>query len=262
MRSLKIFRQFWAILLKMVCSELPVDNTLKSNGEILMDISEFEKTIGYSFKNKQLLITALTHSSYANEAKGKHYENNERLEFLGDAVLGIITAEYLFMHNADIPEGELTRLRAMMVCEKSLYKFALQINLGKYLRLGHGEENTGGRQRPSILADAFEAVTAAIYIDGGLEAAKRHITHFADQFFSSHMSPRLKDYKTTLQEIVQKNHGEQLKYVLIEERGPDHNKEFVVEVHLNSNVIGTGRGGSKKEAEQMAAKEALALMGQ
>ncbi|HEX2939096.1 MAG TPA: ribonuclease III [Ruminiclostridium sp.] len=227
-----------------------------------MNIAEFENKIGYTFKNKQLLMTALTHSSFANEAKGRHFENNERLEFLGDAVLGIITAEYLFFHNSHVPEGELTRLRAMMVCEKSLHKFALQIELGKYLRLGHGEENTGGRERPSILADAFEAVTAAIYIDGGMEAAKRHITHFADQFFSSHISPKLKDYKTALQEIVQKNRSERLEYVLAEEKGPDHDKEFIVEVHLNSNVIGTGHGGSKKEAEQMAAKEALALMGQ
>ena len=227
-----------------------------------MNTKEFEKEIGYTFKNKELLQTALTHSSYANEVKEKHFGNNERLEFLGDAVLGIITAEYLFFHNSHVPEGELTRLRAMMVCEKSLYEFALQIDLGKYLRLGRGEENTGGRQRSSILADAFEAVIAAVYIDGGIEAARKHVTFFADRFYSSHIKSNLKDYKTALQEIVQKNHSERLEYVLVSENGPDHDKEFMVEVHLNSNVIGQGCGGSKKEAEQMAAKEALSLMGQ
>lgn len=227
-----------------------------------MDISEFEEEIKYTFKDKELLKTALTHSSYANESKSRRCQNNERLEFLGDAVLGIVAAEYLYFHNSHVPEGELTKLRAMMVCEKSLYEFALSMNLGKYLRLGHGEENTGGRERSSILADAFEAVVAAIYIDGGYDAAKKHVTRFADKFFSSRIKSNLKDYKTTLQEIVQKNHTEKLLYVLASEKGPDHDKEFVVEVHLNSNVIGTGKGGSKKEAEQMAAKEALSLMGQ
>jgi ribonuclease-3 len=223
---------------------------------------EFEKIIGYTFKNKAILLNALTHSSYANEMKDKSCESNERVEFLGDAVLGIIVAEYLYFHNAHVPEGELTKLRAMMVCEKSLYGFSQSISLGLFLRLGHGEENTKGRERPSILADAYEAVVAAIYIDGGFEAAKRFVTGFADDFFSSRIESGYNDYKTTLQEIVQKNHGERLEYALIGETGPDHNKEFIVEVHLNSNVIGEGRGGSKKEAEQMAAKEALALMGQ
>lgn len=227
-----------------------------------MDLGDFEKKIGYTFKNKKLLQTALTHSSFANEVKEKRCENNERMEFLGDAVLGIIAAEYLYFHKSNVPEGELTRLRAMMVCEKSLHEFSLQIGLGQYLRLGRGEENSGGRERSSILADAFEAVVAAIYIDGGFEPAKKYITSFADKFFSTRIKTNLNDYKTMLQEIVQKNHGERLEYVLVEEKGPDHDKEFVVEVHLNSNVIGEGRGGSKKEAEQMAAKEALSLMGQ
>lgn len=226
------------------------------------DIAEFEKIIGYTFKNKELLLTSLTHSSYANECKNKRCKNNERPEFLGDAVLGLVAAEYLYFHNSHVPEGELTKLRAMMVCEKSLHEFALMIDLGKYLRLGHGEENTGGRVRSSILADAFEAVIAAIYIDGGYEAAKKHVTRFADKFFATRINSNLKDYKTALQEIVQKNHTERLEYVLTGENGPDHDKEFVVEVHLNSNVIGVGKGGSKKEAEQMAAKEALSLMGQ
>ncbi len=226
-----------------------------------MELKKFEEELQYTFKDPRLLQTALTHSSYANETKGRHCRNNERLEFLGDAVLGIIVAEYLYFHNAKVPEGELTRLRAMMVCEKSLHEFALQIGLGEYLRLGRGEVNTGGRERPSILADAFEAVIAAIYIDGGMDEAKRYVTRFADQFFSLHIKTDVQDYKTALQEIVQKNKGERLEYVLTDESGPDHDKQFVVEVHLNSNVIGAGRGGSKKEAEQMAAKEALALMG-
>lgn len=226
-----------------------------------MNLEDFEAKIGYTFRDKKLLQTALTHSSYANEVKEKRCVNNERLEFLGDAVLGIVVAEYLFFHNSHVPEGELTRLRAMMVCEKSLHEFALQIGLGQYLRLGRGEENSGGRERSSILADAFEAVIAAIYIDGGFEPARKYVTSFADRFFSTRIKSNLKDYKTALQEIVQKNKSERLEYVLVAEKGPDHDKEFVVEVHLNSNVIGEGRGGSKKEAEQLAAKEALSLMG-
>lgn len=226
-----------------------------------MNLEDFEAKIGYTFRDKKLLQTALTHSSYANEVKEKRCVNNERLEFLGDAVLGIVVAEYLFFHNSHVPEGELTRLRAMMVCEKSLHEFALQIGLGQYLRLGRGEENSGGRERSSILADAFEAVIAAVYIDGGFEPARKYVTSFADRFFSTRIKSNLKDYKTALQEIVQKNKSERLEYVLVAEKGPDHDKEFVVEVHLNSNVIGEGRGGSKKEAEQLAAKEALSLMG-
>lgn len=225
-------------------------------------LEDFEKNIGYEFRDKKLLLTALTHSSYANESRDRHCQNNERLEFLGDAVLSVVAAEYLFFHNSHVPEGELTKQRAMMVCEKSLHKFALEIRLGEFLRLGRGEENTNGRERPSILADAFEAVVAAIYIDGGLEPARIFLTHFADEFFASHIKSSVKDYKTALQEIVQKNHGERLEYMLVAEQGPDHHKVFVVEVHLNTNVIGTGKGSSKKEAEQMAAKEALSLMGQ
>jgi len=224
-------------------------------------LEDFEKLIGYHFKNKEILLNALTHSSFANEVK-EHRGSNERLEFLGDAVLSIIIADYLYFHNSHVPEGELTRLRSMIVCEKALYGFANQLSLGKYLRLGHGEENTRGRERSSILADAFEAVIASIYIDGGLDAARDFVTFFADKFFSSRLESGFKDYKTVLQEIVQKNHGERLEYVLTGESGPDHNKEFVVEVHLNSNIIGEGHGGSKKEAEQLGAKEALALMGE
>lgn len=220
-----------------------------------------EKKLGYTFRDKHLLENALTHSSYANEMKTAKCQSNERLEFLGDAVLGIISAEYLYMHHTHVPEGELTRLRASMVCERSLHGFALTVGLGGWLRLGRGEENTGGRERSSILADAFEAVIAAIYIDGGMEAAKPFVTRFADSFFAAHLGGGLRDYKTELQEIVQKNHGEKLEYLLAGESGPDHDKQFVVEVRLNSNCIGSGTGGSKKEAEQAAAREALSLMG-
>ena len=203
---------------------------------------------------------ALTHPSYANEGR-KHLKNNQRLEFLGDSVLSIIVAQHLFEHYRHLPEGELTKLRASLVCEKSLHQFALQIHLGDYLVLGKGEEMTGGRERPSILADAFEAVIASIYLDSGLEAARDFVLRFIPQKLDVKKMTYVSDYKTALQEIIQKNREEKIEYVLVEEKGPDHNKLFTVEVHLNSNVIGTGTGRSKKQAEQVAAKEALALMG-
>ncbi|MDF2567565.1 MAG: rnc [Oscillospiraceae bacterium] len=223
-------------------------------------MQEFEKTIGYEFKSKKLLTEALSHSSYANEGK-KHFVNNERLEFLGDSVLSVIVANYLFEHHKNMPEGELTKLRASLVCEKSLFQFATQINLGNYLFLGKGEEVTGGRERPSILADAFEAVIAAIYLDGGLEHAENFVLRFIPKTFDINSISNLHDYKTYLQEIIQQNREEKIEYVLVADSGPDHNKTFEVEVHLNSNVIGKGKGKSKKQAEQNAAKEALGLMG-
>ncbi len=222
---------------------------------------ELEDKIGYHFKNKDLLTAALTHSSYANERKSQHITYNERLEFLGDAVLSIVVSDYIFKHCPDLPEGDLTKLRASLVCEKSLFAFAKQINLGSYLLLSKGERNNGGANRPSIVSDAFEALIAAIYIDGGIEAAGRHILSFVVPAIKNFKRKPVKDYKTTLQEIIQKNPGERLDYVLVSESGPDHNKHFVFEVHLNSNVIGKGGGRSKKEAEQQAAREALELMG-
>ena len=222
-------------------------------------MEDFEEVIHYKFNNENYLERALTHSSYANERRGD-LESNERLEFLGDSVLGIVTADYLFRNFAHLPEGELTKLRAVLVCEKSLYGFAKQIDLGDRLKLGKGGINTGGFERPSILADAFEALIAAIYLDGGMESARKFVLHFVKQSIEE-KKPSFKDYKTTLQEIVQKNPQEQLEYVLTGEEGPDHNKRFEVEVHLNSNVIGKGIGHSKKQAEQQAAKEALELMG-
>lgn len=223
-----------------------------------MNLSEFEKVIGYEFKNKTLLETALTHSSYANERQSGR-ECNERLEFLGDSVLGVITADYFYHNLAHLPEGVMTKKRAACVCEKSLHGFAKEINLGKYLFLGRGEDNTGGRQRASILADAFEAVIGAIYLDGGLESVRGFVLGFIKEAAAKQMS--IRDYKTELQEIIQKNPVEHLSYVLVGESGPDHDKRFEVEVMLNSNVIGCGMGKSKKLAEQQAAKQALELMG-
>ncbi len=224
-------------------------------------MEEFQKIIGYQFKNQGLLTEALTHSSYANEHKNKKIKCNERLEFLGDAVLSIVVSDYIFKNCPHLPEGELTKLRASLVCEKSLFQFAKKIDLGNYLILSKGEKNSHGDERPSILSDAFEAVIAAIYLDGGIEKARKHILRFVEPEILNHKPKAFKDYKTTLQEIVQKNPGELLQYCLVDESGPDHNKHFVVEVHLNSNVIGKGGGKSKKEAEQQAARKALELMG-
>lgn len=220
-------------------------------------MNKLEKKIGYTFKNKALLELAVTHSSYANEKGGRN--NNERLEFLGDSVLGFVTAEYLYSTRSELPEGQLTKLRANAVCEKSLAVFANEIGLGDYLLLGKGEVMTGGRERPSILSDAFESVIAAIYIDGGMEEAKKFILRFVSK--SETDVKAVTDYKTMLQEVIQQNPDEHLNYVLAAESGPDHDKTFTVEVYLNSNLIGTGTGHSKKKAEQAAAKEALALMG-
>ena len=224
------------------------------------NLEEFQGKIRYYFNDKELLIEALSHSSYANE-KRKGRNSNERLEFLGDSVLSIVVSQYLFEHFTHLPAGELTKIRASLVCEKSLYEFAKQIDLGEHILLGKGEENTGGRERVSILADAFEAVIAAVFLDGGLEAAKRHILKFIPKDIDDRKPVSFSDHKTILQEIIQKNPEEKVEYKLVGQSGPDHNKAFKVQVRLNSNVIGTGIGRSKKEAEQMAAKEALELMG-
>lgn len=225
-----------------------------------MELTKLEKAIKYSFKEIKYLETALTHSSFANEMK-KGIKDNERQEFLGDAVLSIVVSDYLY-NNYSVPEGDLSKLRASVVCEKSLDIMAKKIDLGSFMRLGKGEEMMGGRKRPSILSDAFEALIAAIYLDSGIEAARDFILPFVQEMLDHHTaSEPFVDYKTMLQEIVQQNPEEQLSYYLAEESGPDHNKRFVVEVHLNSNVIGKGIGRSKKNAEQSAAKQALELMG-
>lgn len=225
----------------------------------MCDFSHFLAT----FQNPALMQTALTHSSYANENREHGIKNNERLEFLGDSILGLICARYLYSQYPDLPEGELTKLRASIVCEGALFEFASQIGLGEHLLLGKGERAGGGSKRPSVLADAVEAVLAAIYLDGGYPAAEDFILPFiqskAALSLRQHSS---QDYKTTLQEIVQKNHEEILSYRLKSESGPDHNKSFVMEVLINSNVVAEGEGHSKKLAEQAAAKAALTLMGE
>ena len=223
-------------------------------------MKSLEEKLQYSFKNKKLLINALTHSSYANETRDG-ISSNERLEFLGDSVLSIVVSEYIYKQFSNLPEGELTKLRASLVCEKSLCSFSKELNLGEYLRLGKGEEKGGGRERPSILADAFEAVLAAIYLDGGFENAKTHVMRFVKDELKHTDDEVFKDYKTALQEIIQRNPEESVTYILTGESGPDHDKVFEVEVKLNSNTIGRGKGKSKKQAEQFAAKEALHLMG-
>ncbi len=225
-------------------------------------MKSFESKIGYIFNNKSLLSLALTHTSYANEAK--HAKNhNERLEFLGDSVLSIIVSKYLFSNFSSMPEGELSKTRAALVCEKSLAGFAREVGVGEHLLLGRGEDQNGGRDRDSILADAFEALIAALYLDGGIEPAERFVLSFVSkQMKQKNVVKAFVDYKTELQEIIQQNKEEKVEYVLVDESGPDHDKSFTVEVHLNSNVIGKGTGKSKKIAEQMAAKEALELMGE
>ena len=223
------------------------------------DLTPLMREIGYSFQDVRLLEQALTHSSYANEGHGSR-ESYERLEFLGDSVLGFITARHLYANDRS-PEGELTKLRAAVVCEKALCSYSQELGIGQYMRLGRGEAQSGGAQRPSILADMYEAVLAAIYLDGGIQPAETFVLRFIIPEAENQRRRHFKDHKTALQEIIQQNPGETLEYVLVGASGPDHCKVFSVEVHLNSNVIGKGRGHSKKEAEQQAAREALKLMG-
>ena len=219
-------------------------------------IKDLECAIGYHFKNIQLLQNALTHSSYANERWHNSLLSNERLEFLGDSVLGMLVAEYLFRSFPDRPEGELTRMRADMVCEQTLAAAANRIGLGEHLLLGHGEERLGGRSRNSILADAMESVIAACFLDGGLDAALKVVRKFIlveVPVTKLHNA----DYKTALQELVQQKKNQVLTYALVGESGPDHDKCFDVEVMLNGTVVGTGSGSSKKRAEQSAARAAM-----
>ena len=215
---------------------------------------ELEEKIGYTFRNPQLLEQALTHSSYANEGK-KHGHNNERLEFLGDSVLSVIVARHLFLTYKDLPEGELTKLRASLVCEKALDVFAGQIGLGKYLRLGKGEELTAGRDRDSITSDAMEALLGAIYLDGGFANAKEFVHHFILNDIEH--KKLFYDSKTILQEQIQSETEEPIHYELVKEEGPDHNKRFTVNVVLGEKVLGSGSGRTKKAAEQEAAYRAL-----
>ncbi len=228
-------------------------------------IEFLEKTIGYEFKNKNLIYTALTHSSYANEHRmnGKPCECNERLEFLGDSVLSLLVSEYIYRKYEKSPEGDLTKIRAQVVCSRSLSNFAIQIKLGDYLLLGKGE-SISGRNKPTILENAFEALIAAIYLDSG--NSKETVSKFIMPLFETEIQEAsvdqmAHDYKTALQQFVQSFGTDKIQYVLVNEFGPDHQKTFEVEAMLNSNVIGKGKGKTKREAEQGAAKEALALFG-
>ena len=219
-------------------------------------IKDLEAAIDYRFKDITLLQNALSHSSYANERWHDGLKSNERLEFLGDSILGMVTAEYLYRNFPDRPEGDLTRMRADMVCERALAVVAERIHLGEHLLLGHGEEAGGGRSRDSILADAVESVIAACFLDGGMDAARK----FIDTFVLTEVPVRKlrnADYKTALQELVQQKKGQTLSYALVAESGPDHDKHFTVEVSLNGKVVGHGDGRSKKKAEQEAAKTAI-----
>ena len=224
-------------------------------------MQELEKKLNYTFRDPGLLHEALSHSSYANEHRSAGRRSNERLEFLGDSVLGFVTAEFLFVQHPDLPEGDLTRIRAALVCEQSLYEVARKLDLGAYLKLGRGEEAGGGRQRTSILADATEAVFAAVYLDGGIGAASDLIHRvLLDAEKEEAVEERRRDYKTALQELIQRQADQVLSYRMIGEEGPDHDKTFWAQVLLNDQPVGTGSGHSKKEAEQSAAKDALSRL--
>lgn len=223
-------------------------------------IRAFEEKIGYEFKDKTYIQTALAHSSFANEHKEFNY--NERLEFLGDSILGLVVSDYLFRARNDLPEGKLTRLRANVVCEESLSAVARKINLGDHLFLGKGEKTSGGSDRDSILADATEAVIAAIYLDGGFDQAKDFIlSNLRDTIAKNIDGNIFRDYKTILQEIIQGNNGK-ISYKLVGESGPDHDKEFEMQVKCGQDTIGIGKGKNKKEAEKEAARDALVKMGE
>lgn len=230
-------------------------------------IEGLEKVIGYTYSDKELLRKALTHSSFSNEKKSKNKKGdcNERLEFLGDSILSIVVSEYLFSRYVDNQEGDLSKIRSSVVCEKALAKYAAEIGLGDYMYLGRGEELNNGRHRPSITADAFEALLASMYLDSerNMEVIRRFVLGFIKReidFISKNST--FVDYKTMLQQIIQQSEGEKLEYVLVDETGPDHSKTFVTEARLNGSPIGKGSAGSKRESEQMAAKEALKLFGE
>ena len=219
-------------------------------------MKKLEEKLGYEFKNGELLTTALTHSSFANEHKKSKIECNERLEFLGDSILGMITAEYLFRNEPGMPEGKMTRLRAELVCERSLVEVADELGLGDYLKLGHGEESGGGRTRPSIKADAVEAVLAAVFLDSDIGHVKEIVYKYVLSKLKTGI-PKNHDYKTELQEYLQRDGAKDISYKLTGEDGPDHNKTFMIDVCLSGETIGSGVGKSKKNAEQDAAKSAL-----
>ena len=220
--------------------------------------TELERALGYEYKNRELLRLALSHTSYANEIYKDAFQSYERLEFLGDSILGFVTADYLYRTFPDKLEGELSRIRAELVCEKNLAIVAERLSLGEYLLLGNGEEQTGGRRRASITSDVVEALIAAAYLDGGFEAAKRIVQQHVLTLLAE--AEKTHDYKTELQELVQRKKEQHLTYELTGESGPDHCKEFTVQVSLNGTPVGSGSGTSKKRAEQAAAMQAIAKL--
>lgn len=227
----------------------------------LKQLNEFENVIGYSFKNINILNNALTHSSYIG-SKSDFLEHNERLEFIGDAILDMIISLYLYSKCKNSPEGSLTRFRAGIVCEHSLFNASNRLKLGQYLLLSKGEENTGGRNRVSMLADAFEAIIAAIYLDGGINKAKSFILGNLEDIINDAVEHRIfSDYKSLLQEYIQKNNLGKLSYKLLKEKGPDHDKTFEVALYLDSAIVGRGAGHSKKDAQQAAARDAIMELG-
>ncbi len=221
-------------------------------------LKEFQEIIGYKFTSEELLKNALTHSSYANENRTRKIIFNERLEFLGDSVLSLVVSRYIYENFPKLPEGKLTKMRAAVVCERSLWECASNIELGKYIILGHGEEVSGGRTRMSILSDAFEALIAAIYLDSSLETAREWILgQLYETIVDASRGKMFKDYKTDFQEQMQKRGEVTIKYDVVSESGPDHNKSFVVNLYANGKLMGNGEGASKKKAEQNAAQNAL-----
>lgn len=232
---------------------------MSKNVQALMDtIDEFQKIIGYKYKDPKFYLLALTHSSYANENREVKLKSNERIEFLGDSILSLSISEYLYMNCSKLAEGDLTRVRATLVCEGSLVKCANKLSIGSFLLLGKGEESTGGRMRPSVLSDAFEAIIGSIYLDGGLKDAKQFVIRQLEQSIREAVSgSSFTDYKTQFQETIQKNGSKKITYKIIDEKGPDHSKYFVAQVDVEGSIVGTGEGKSKKEAEQMAAKTAI-----
>lgn len=237
---------------------------MKENFKGTKWLEPLEKNLNYKFKDIKLLKTALTHSSYANENKMKVTDNNERLEFLGDTILNLIVSQYLYKKYPNYPEGELTKIRAKVVCESSLAFAARKIDLGNYLLLGKGEEATGGRDRDSILADASEALVGAIYMDSDFQIVNMLLLEKfeADLVYAVAKGALFVDYKTDLQEVLQKITRAKIEYKVVKEEGPDHNKIFYMDVVVDNKTVGTGAGRNKKEAEQMAAKEALLVMGE
>lgn len=233
-------------------------------GSVTLRLNELQNNLEYSFKDLELLETALTHSSYANENNLHPSKSNQRLEFLGDTIINLVVSEYLYNKYPFYPEGELTKIRAKVVCESSLALVARKIKLGDYLLLGKGEESTGGRKRDSILADASEAITGAVFLDSDYDTVKQFlVSRFETDIVRAVAKGNLFiDYKTQLQEKLQKITKERISYNITREEGPDHNKIFYVDVFLGSDVIGSGFGRNKKEAEQLAAREALILMGE